>query len=107
MAPDFYDLARRGHAFGALKSATVTASLWAIGSAWSVAIRAIVLEVLPNDQMERVIAELAAAGITSVFGVTIAILAAKRWNCCDNVLPLSDPKPAVVRAHTLASRQSP
>lgn len=75
----FEDQARRGDVAGALRSAAIYGSLWAIGSAWSTGIRAIALLVLPEDTMDAVVAELAALGLVTLLGMGISFLAAR---CC-------------------------
>ena len=70
----FEERAVRGDAGGALRSAAIYGALWAIGSSWSTAIREIARLVLPEDTMDAVLAELAAAGIVTVVGLGIALL---------------------------------
>ena len=70
----FEERAVRGDAGGALRAAAIYGALWAIGSSWSTAIRAIALLILPSDTMEAVIAELAAAGVVTVLGLGTALL---------------------------------
>ena len=75
----FESAVAQGSALGALKAATIYGSLWAIGSSWANAIREIARLVLPEDTMEAVLAEALAAGITTVLGVGVALLAARTW----------------------------
>ena len=79
---EFYEIAARGDAIGALKSGAVFGALWAIGTAWSTAIRQISVMIFPSDTMDAVIAELLAATTTTVIGITIAMVAARKWGCC-------------------------
>ena len=81
--PEFYEVAARGDALGALKSGAVFGALWAIGSSWSTAIRQIAVIMFPSDTMDKVIAELLAASATTLIGIAIALLAARNWaKCC-------------------------
>lgn len=75
----FVDRAAQGDACGALKQATVYGALWAIGSSWSTAIRAIALQLFPHDDMEVVWAELAAAGMVTAIGLTLSLVVARAW----------------------------
>ena len=70
----FEERAVRGDAGGALRSAAIYGALWAIGSSWSTAIREIARLVLPEDTMDAVLAELAAAGFVTVVGLGVAML---------------------------------
>ena len=75
----FQDHVARGDAASALRSAAVYGSLWAIGAAWSSAIREITRAVFPGEGMDAAFAEAVAAGISTVFGLAIAFAAA--WPC--------------------------
>lgn len=77
----YSDSARRGEIFSTIRYALLNGSLWAVGSAWSVSIRAVVMELLPNGKVDIVIGELLAALLTTFFGVGIAILVARDWWC--------------------------
>lgn len=78
----FEKTAAEGDVVGTLRLAVVTGSLWAIGSSWSMAIRQVVLFILPNDASDVVIGELLSASITTLLGVGVAIAAARHWGCC-------------------------
>lgn len=102
----FHEQAARGDAVGALQAAASYAALWAIGSAWSTAIRAIALELFPHATMEVVAAELSAATITTLLGMGLALLASRSTRCCETRHSddaLTAP-PATRRSQTLASR---
>lgn len=75
----FEESAARGDALGTLRYAAVFASLWAIGNAWSSAIRETTRAVLPDDTLDVVLAELLAAALTTVFGISISLVAARKW----------------------------
>jgi hypothetical protein len=77
MTPGFHDQASRGEVIEALKVATSYTSLWAIGTAWSTAIRAIVLQLFPHDDMDVVLAELSAAALTTCLALGVAIVVAR------------------------------
>ena len=67
-----------GNTLGSLRSAILTGSLWAIGSAWALSIREIVVIILPVDVKSiGVFAELSAATITTLVGVAISLLAVR------------------------------
>jgi hypothetical protein len=70
----FDEYTSRGDTWGALRSAATFSALWAIGASWSTAIRAIALELFPHESMDVVWVELAAAGTTTVFGLTISFI---------------------------------
>lgn len=108
----FHEQAARGDAVGALQAAASYAALWAIGSAWSTAIRAISLELFPHATMEVVVAELSAATITTLLAMGLALLASRSTRCCEMRRPnattattssLTAPQ-ATLRSQTLASR---
>ena len=77
----YTDSARRGEVFETVRYALLNGSLWAVGSAWSVSIRAVVLELLPSGRVDIVVGELLAAMLTTILGVGIAILVARDWRC--------------------------
>ena len=75
----FERAAVNGDAIVLLKMAAVNGALWAVGISWSTAIRAIALVLLPDDTMDVVAAELAAAGVVTVLGIGIAYVAGRTW----------------------------
>lgn len=91
MTGTFSEHAARGDALGALRASVVTGTLWAIGIAWATAIREITRAVLPQDTLDVVLAELLAAGITTLLGVGVAVLTARRWCATPSPQPPRDP----------------
>jgi hypothetical protein len=89
----FSEYAARGNALGALRSSILTGTLWAIGIAWANAIREITRAVLPQDTLDVVLAELLAAGITTLLGVGVALLTARQW--CQRPPPAPTPPPPI------------
>lgn len=87
----YQDSAARGDAVATFRFAIVSGSLWAIGSSWSAAIRAIAIVALPSSVV--VVAELGAALLTTVIGVAIAMLAARDWPCLRSPVPPPQPPP--------------
>jgi hypothetical protein len=87
----FEERAVRGDAGGALRSAAIYGALWAIGSSWSTAIREIVRLVLPEDTMDAVLAEFAAAGLVTAVGMGVALLVGR---CGKRPAPAPPPAPA-------------
>lgn len=68
-----------GDTLGSLRIAVLTGSLWAIGSAWALSIREIVLIILPVEANSiKVLAEFLAATITTVLGIGVSAFAV-RW----------------------------
>ena len=70
--------AERGEVLATVRYAVLNGSLWAIGSAWSTAIRAIVIAVIPTSTREVVAGEMLAAGITTGMGVLVALLVTRQ-----------------------------
>ncbi|OUU49683.1 MAG: hypothetical protein CBC12_07610 [Candidatus Puniceispirillum sp. TMED52] len=79
---NFYEQTARGDALGAISTAASFSALWAIGSAWSNAIRAISLELFPHATMDIVLAEVMAATITTLLGLGVAFTVARSWRRC-------------------------
>jgi hypothetical protein len=69
----------QGDVLQSFRTAIVYGTLWAIGSSWATAIREVVLLLVPEDDSNRALAELGSAGLTTVFGITLAILATRTW----------------------------
>lgn len=65
----YEESAIHGNWMGMLRFAVVNGALWAIGTSWSTAIRAVTLQMLPDDSQDVVLGELAAASITTVLSV--------------------------------------
>ena len=80
----FYEQTARGDALGALATAASFSALWAIGSAWSNAIRAISLQLFPHETMDIVLAEVSAAIVTTFLGLAIALTISRSWKCCSS-----------------------
>ena len=53
----YQESARRGEVFQTLRYAVLNGSLWAVGVAWSTAIRSIVIELLPKDSGDVILGE--------------------------------------------------
>ena len=75
----FEERAARGDALGTLRIAAINGALWAIGTAWSNAVREVTRALLPDDTMDIVLAEVVAALITTVIGVGLALFVARKW----------------------------
>lgn len=75
----FQNNAESGDVLGAIRTAIVYGSLWAIGSSWSIAIREVVRAIFPENSIDRILAELASAGITTIMGVSLSVLATRTW----------------------------
>lgn len=78
----FEEYAVNGNAMGVLKMAAINGALWAVGVSWATAIREVALLVMPDDTEDAVVAEVAAAGITTVIGVGVALVAGRTWCTC-------------------------
>ena len=66
---------------GMLRFAVLNGALWAVGSSWSIAIRAVTLQILPKDSHDVVFGELAAATVTTLLSVVVSY-AVMRRKCC-------------------------
>lgn len=77
---DFHSELHKGNPLGALQHAAIYAVLWAIGTSWSTAIREIAVVLVGEDTFDVVLAELFAAGVTTVIGIGIAFCATQ---CCN------------------------
>lgn len=89
-----------GNVAGMLRFAILSGSLWAVGSAWSTAIRAVVLELLPDSLGSAVGAELLAAACTTALAVGVSYAATRR--CCERRIQKSvaeTPPPLQVQPH--------
>lgn len=93
----FQEVAGRGDIVGTLRTAAVTGSLWAIGSAWAISIRAVVRALFPTDTLDVVLAEVVAALITTAFGTILAVALA--YDCCKRrpSTVVDDPPPLPTR----------
>ena len=101
----FHESAEQGDILNSLRIAIVYGALWAIGSSWSTAIRETVLTFVPNDSDNRAFAELGAAAITTIFGVSVAVVATRNCikMCTQKEIPLENP--TQLRTQTLPVRR--
>lgn len=108
---DFHSHVHSGNALSALQTAGVYGALWAIGSAWSTAIRQISVTLFPTDHMDVVVAEIVAATITTILGVGVSMLIARNWcRSCSRCMVEEEQPPvsrivSVSRPQTIASRR--
>ena len=98
----------RANVQGALSSAAVTGTLWAIGISWSNAIRGISLAIFPVDQVDIIFGELVAAVATTVIGVAVAFTVVRSCRSCERcakatLAPAAEAAPPP-RAASLPSR---
>ena len=69
----FYDFVNEGNALGALRLAAINGALWAVGSAWATGTREIALTLVPDDRVDKIVAELLATLLVTIFGVSTAL----------------------------------
>ena len=79
----FHQNAAQEDVLNTVRSALIYGALWAIGSAWSTAIRGVAVSLLPPDSSNSIWAELGAATLVTVFGVFISVLASYNWKTRD------------------------
>ena len=91
----YAESAVNGNWTGMVRYAILNGSLWAVGSAWSTAIRAIVLEIVPQDATDIVLGELLAAASTTVLAVVVSFLAMRK--CCESAPVPNQKKDVPVR----------
>jgi len=96
----YIESARRGEVVNATRYAILNGSLWAIGLAWSTAIRSIVITLIPSDTLDLVLGELLAAVITTALAIGLAI----SMSCCSTLVRASPPEEEVAVARRRASR---
>lgn len=77
----YIESAGRGEIVSTTRYAILNGTLWAIGLAWSTAIRSIVITLIPSDTRDIVLGELLAAVITTVLAVGLSVLVSQK--CCD------------------------
>ena len=77
----YAESATEGNWVGMLRFAVLNGALWAVGSSWSTAIRAVTLQIVPNDAQDVVFGELTAATVTTFLSVTVSY-AVMRRKCC-------------------------
>lgn len=61
-----------GNWVGMVRFAVLNGALWAVGTSWSTAIRAVTLQILPNDSRDVVLGEVAAATMTTLLSVAVS-----------------------------------
>lgn len=66
---------------GMLRFAVLNGALWAVGTSWSTAIRAVTLQIVPNDSQDVVLGEIAAATVTTLLSVAVSYTVMRR-QCC-------------------------
>lgn len=104
----FAESARDGDALATALNAFYTGASWAIAVSWANSIRAIVTALLPQDTIDQVLAELAAAGITTFFAVTISICIARTAKFVRVPRPsLSSLAPPTAAASIASSKKRP
>ena len=86
----FIESAQRGEVLNTTRYAVLNGSLWAVGIAWSTAIRSVVITLVPDDARDVVLGELLAASITTFLAVGISILVSKKR---DEVPSTTIPRP--------------
>jgi len=64
----------RGNWVDMFRFAALNGTLWAVGTAWSTSIRAVTLTLIPDDDVDVVVGEIAAASLTTIFSVVIIYL---------------------------------
>lgn len=77
----YAESASEGNWVGMLRFAVLNGALWAVGTSWSTAIRAVTLQIVPNDLRDVVIGEIAAATVTTLLSVAVSY-AVMRRKCC-------------------------
>lgn len=77
----FAERATQGDALGTIRYGVVNGALWAIGIAWSNAIRETMRVLLPADVMDVVVAEVTAATLTTLLGAGVALIATRKQWC--------------------------
>jgi hypothetical protein len=70
-----------GNWVGMLRFAVLNGALWAVGTSWSTAIRAVTLQIVPKDSQDVVFGEIAAATVTTLLSVAVSY-AVMRRKCC-------------------------
>ena len=75
----YQEAAQRGDAIGVVRQAILFASLWSLGSSWVIAIRQVVMTIIPeHDNGNVVVAELMAALITTLIALGATFVATRR-----------------------------
>ena len=77
----YAESATAGNWVDMLRFAILNGALWAVGTSWSTAIRAVTLQIVPRDSRDVVLGEIAAASVTTVLSVVVSY-AVMRRGCC-------------------------
>jgi hypothetical protein len=77
----YAESASEGNWVGMLRFAVLNGALWAVGTSWSTAIRAVTLQIIPNDSRDVVLGEIAAATVTTLLSVAVSYTVMQR-TCC-------------------------
>lgn len=77
----YAESATAGNWVDMLRFAVLNGALWAVGTSWSTAIRAVTLQIVPSDSRDVVLGEIAAATVTTVLSVVVSY-AVMRRGCC-------------------------
>tara|TARA_B110001452_G_scaffold123280_1_gene102233 strand:- start:14065 stop:14427 length:363 start_codon:yes stop_codon:yes gene_type:complete len=75
----YTESATDGNWVGMLRFAILNGALWAIGSSWSTAIRAVTLQIVPTDSRDVVFGEIIAAMATTFASVVVSYAVMR---CC-------------------------
>lgn len=100
----YAESATEGNLVGMLRFAVLNGALWAVGTSWSTAIRAVTLQIVPNDAQDVVFGEIAAATVTTLLSVAVSYAVMRRRCCrrrsdgeetqCDATVATSRPRPS-------------
>jgi hypothetical protein len=87
-----------------MRFAVLNGALWAVGTSWSTAIRAVTLQIVPNDAQDVVFGEIAAATVTTLISVIVSYAVMRRGCCrgrtdteeppCDTTVATTHPRPS-------------
>ena len=100
MTTTYHEHINNGRIMDAFLQAIVYGALWSIGSAWSIAIREITRILVPDDTFDTILAELGAALLTTVLGVSVSVAIA---HCSRSKTP--PPPTAAPRLQSLPTRR--
>lgn len=102
----FAERATQGDALGTIRYGVVTGALWSIGIAWSNAIRETMRVLLPEDDMDVVVAELLAATLTTLLATGVALIATRRQWCSASSSERPPPKSKTSSSSLAPSRRA-
>tara|TARA_B110001450_G_scaffold18786_1_gene17232 strand:+ start:11253 stop:11570 length:318 start_codon:yes stop_codon:yes gene_type:complete len=77
----YAESATDGNLMGMLRFAVLNGALWAVGSSWSTAIRAVMLQIVPRNSQDVVVGEILAAMVTTVASIAVSY-AVMQKGCC-------------------------